>query len=152
MTKQPRSGRPLFKAVIFHRRGFSLIEITLALLITVFLIGGVVLTGRGAIEDARQEEIWRTLFALREISVQYKAEKGMFPVSIEEMKAFDVRVPVINPWGNAYAVSPGASLWCVETRVPLGREDIHQSGVFASVLSREDGEFLRVCRPVQATS
>jgi type II secretory pathway pseudopilin PulG len=137
--------------MIFHRRAFSLIEITLALLVTTLLIGSVVFTGRAAIEDARQEKVWRTLSAFLEISAQFDAVKGKYPVSIEEIVSFDARAPLLNPWGNAYVVVPTAASWCVETRVPSGRGDIHQSSVFASVLPGKDGDVLRVCRPIITT-
>lgn len=137
--------------MIFYRRAFSMIEITLALLVMTLFIGGVVSTGRAVIEDARQEKVWRTLSAFLEISAQFDAVKGKYPVSIEEVVSFDTRVPFFNPWGNAYVVVPSAASWCIETRVPSVRGDIHQSSIFASVLSQKDGDVLRVCRPVVTT-
>lgn len=133
---------------IFFRRAFSLIEITLALFLMAFVTGGLLFGGRVAIEQARQEKTWRTLSALLEISAQYHAEKGKLPSSLEEIQVFDPRVPLLNPWGDAYLVVPGALSWCVETRVPLGTGRLYLSGAFASVFADKDGDWQRVCRPV----
>ena len=130
-----------------YRRALTLIEIVLALLLLGVITGGVVAAGQANLARARQEAVWRTLSALLEIGAQYDAEKGKLPVSVDEIRAFDPRVPPLNPWGRVYIVVPGAALWCVETRVPAGGGGSYASGIFASIIIQKDGEDLRVCKP-----
>lgn len=111
-------------------------------------MGWVVSWGHSAIECARQEKTWRTLSALLEMGGQYYAEKEAFPVSVEEIKSVDPRVPLVNPWGNAYAVVSRAPMWCLKTRVPKGSAHVPSGAVFASIYSEKDGDDLYVCRPV----
>ena len=68
-----------------NNKGFSLLELVIAMFIIIILISVALPTYFKSVQQARETVLKDTLFQMRKVIQQYTADKGKMPKSVKEM-------------------------------------------------------------------
>jgi len=107
---------------VLTKRGFSLAELILVLMMVSVFIAA---TGYSALKLRQVVKAQRTISELEiiaSVSNQYYLENGAWPASLADLrpKYLAANSSGLNPFGNAYQITGGASSVSVSTLLPRG--------------------------------
>jgi len=77
----------IFKQVKGHNKGFSLLELMIAMFILIILLSVAIPTYNRSIQQAREVVLRENLWQMRRGIDQYSSDKGKLPASIEDLVA-----------------------------------------------------------------
>lgn len=74
------------KSLVLSQKGFSLLELVIAMFILIILISVVVPTYQNTVKHARETVLKENLWQMRRVIDQYAADKGKLPRSLDDLK------------------------------------------------------------------
>jgi len=101
-------------------RGLSLLELSLGLVLVVFVAGTVVVSSRQVTEYGRGQRTLEDMTAILHACRQYDALNGGWPSSLSALHEVLPQVVSNNVWGYPFVVASGVDRVWVETDIPSG--------------------------------
>lgn len=107
---------------ILSRQGFSLVELSLAILITAILAGAAFYSSGKIRQTTQAQRVIEELNTIAAVSVGYYAENGAWPAHIADLRPqyLGPQASDVNPFGNAYTITPAMQGVSVSTLLPSG--------------------------------
>jgi type II secretory pathway pseudopilin PulG len=102
------------------RRGFSLLELSLGLVLVVSVAGTVIAVSHQVMEHARGQRTLEDMSAILQACRQYDALNGGWPSSLGALHDVLPQALSNNVWGHPFVVTAGVDRVWVETDVPVG--------------------------------
>jgi hypothetical protein len=101
-------------------RGFSLLELSLGLVLVVSVAGTVVVAFRQVIEYARGQRTLEDMSAILQACRQYDALNGGWPSSLSALHDVLPQAVPNNVWGRSFVLGSSVDRVWVETDFPVG--------------------------------
>jgi len=117
---------------IHNKRGFSLVEISIALFLVFFLVG-IVMAAKGRIVAAQGAHTITEMQSILDGARQFYLQNNRWPNNIAEVQTFLPKIPTNNLFGNAYNVSPSGNVFMVNTIVPYNSINTMRDGRFVVI-------------------
>jgi prepilin-type N-terminal cleavage/methylation domain-containing protein len=107
---------------VLAKRGFSLAELSLVLMVVSVFIAASFYSAAKIRQVALAQRTINELNAIAAVSTQYYLENGAWPVNLSGLrpKYLVANSGDLNPFGNAYIITPGATGVSVSTLLPKG--------------------------------
>lgn len=139
---------------VLSKRGFSLVELSLVLLIAVILIA---VSGYSALKIRQAAKAQRTLIELETIvsvSTQYYLENGAWPAVLADLrpKYLSGTSGDLNPFGNVYTIAGGASRVTVSTLLPKGLITEKSFGSEIVVVNQGNNDLVSLSKSVESSN
>jgi len=113
-------------------RGFSLLELTIAVFLMLFLLG-IVSAVKGRILAAQGARTRIEMEAILDAARQFYLQNNRWPNNITELKTFLPNIPTNNVFGNVYNVAPNGGIFMVNTVAPYKSLNVIKNGRFVVV-------------------
>lgn len=118
------------------RRGFTFVELMIGIVVIGIVMGGAIYTGMTILTNIRRNSASTTLQTLNMAIMNYKAEKGEYPRSLQELlKAGFLKKSVPqDPWNHnfVYRVTPdGKNPYELYSYGPNGKGGTKESRIYA---------------------
>lgn len=110
-----------------------MLELSLGLVLAIFMAGMVVLSSRQVMEHARGQRTLEDMSAILEACRQYDALNGGWPPSLSALHGVLPQALSNNVWRHPFVVTAGVDRVWVETDVPVGAVGRSLKGVHVVV-------------------
>jgi len=107
---------------VLARRGFSLVELGLVLMVTSVLFAASFYSAAKIRQAAYAQRVIEELDSIADVSLRYYSEHGAWPVNISDLRpSYLVQSSSdLNHFGNAYVITSGVSSVSISTLLPKG--------------------------------
>ncbi len=107
---------------VLARRGFSLVELGLVLMVISVLFAASFYSAAKIRQTAYAQRVIEELDSIAAVSIRYYSEHGAWPVNISDLRpSYLVQSSSdLNPFGNAYLITSGVSSVSISTLLPKG--------------------------------
>ncbi len=139
---------------ILKKDGFSLIELSLVFAIAFLSLGAAFYSAARMRQSALAMRTIQELDALASASAQYYLESGAWPQDVADLRPayLSPQATDVNPFGNVYAITGGASSVTVSTALPKGLITPENSGSEIVVQNQGANDLVSVARSVESTT
>ena len=119
---------------ILNKRGFSLLEVSIALFLLLFFVG-VISAVQGRVVAAQGAHTMVEMQTILDSARQFYLQNNRWPNSMTELQTFWPKIKTNNVFGNPYnvATSVSGSTFTVNTVVPYKSMNVIKSGRFVVI-------------------
>ena len=137
---------------VLEKRGFSLIELSLVFVIGAILLGTVFYSARSIRQAALARKTIQELDVLVSASSQYYLGNGAYPTCVLDLRPvyLSPQATGVNPFGNAYCVTPGVLSVSVSTLLPKGLLTPQSFGSEVVVINQGNNDLVSVTKPLES--
>ena len=122
------------------KEGFTLLEITLTLVVGVLVLAAVSGIYKQRVQRARMDQTVSDMLAIADATLNYNNATGIWPTSIPDLSpAYLPSAVVQNAFGNPYALSCATGKVSVSSKTPAGLAQNTASGSLLEVSSAGGG-------------
>ena len=107
---------------VLKDEGFSLFELSLVFAVVVLVILAVFYSSGKIRQGAYAGRVMNELETIAKASLEYYSANNVWPVSISDLSPVYLsgQASSLNPFGNAYTITPGVDAVSVSTLLPAG--------------------------------
>lgn len=84
-TRRPEAALPTLHSALRGHKGFSLLELMIAMFIMIILLSVAIPTYERSVRNAREVVLRENLWQMRRAIDQFRADKGKLPKSVEDL-------------------------------------------------------------------
>ncbi len=139
---------------VLAKRGFSLVELGLVLMVTSVLIAISFYSAAKIRQVTLAQRTISELDTIASVSTQYYLENGAWPVSVSDLrpKYLSANSSDFNPFGNAYTITAGASMVSVSTLLPRGLVTTRSFGSEIVVVNQGNNDLVNLSKSVESSN
>jgi len=134
---------------VLGRRGFSLIELAMALAVIAVILAVVLYSAKAIRQVALAERTVDELNGIAVASTRYYGQNGSWPGTLSDLRAGGYLGPGssdLNPFGNAYVIAGGNERVSVSCVLPKGLVSMRSFGSELVVVNQVNNDLVSVTR------
>jgi len=134
-------------------RGFSLIELSLVLLIAAVFLAAALYSAQKIRQVALAERIIEEMDSIAVASTRYYSASGAWPVSLSDLRPGYLVSGSgdLNPFGNAYVITGINSGVLVSTLLPKGLITSKSMGSEVVVVNQGSNDLVSITKPIESS-
>ena len=138
---------------VLKNSGFSLFELSLVLTILTIVILAVFYSSGKIRQGAVAERAMNELEAIAKASLEYYSANNTWPVSMSDLLPTYLagQADSVNPFGNAYTITPGNNAVSVSTLLPKGLVTAKNFGSEVVVVNQGSNDLVSVTKSFAST-
>lgn len=137
---------------VLTRRGFSLVELSLVLMVASVFIAVSFYSAAKVRQVALAQRAIDELNTIASVSTQYYLENGAWPVNLSDLRPgyLSSTSADLNPFGNVYIITSGASRVSVSTLLPKGLVTNKSFGSEVVVVNQGGNDLVSLSKSVES--
>lgn len=137
---------------LLSRRGFSFIEISFVFTLIAALIVASVYSANRIKQAAFAQRTIAEMDTIASASIQYYKENGAWPQTLEDLRPvyLSPQAASLNPFGNAYVITPQISGASVSTVVPKGLVISNSVGSQIVVINQGSNDLVKLTKAIES--
>ena len=137
---------------VLARRGFSLLELVLVVAAALILMATSFYYAGKIRQVAKGQRVSSELDTIASAAIEYYRQNGAWPVNLSDLRHsyLSAQSGDLNPFGNAYIITPEVSRVSVSTVLPKGLITGRSSGSEVTVISQGNNDLVSVTKPLES--